>query len=114
MIKSGDKINVKITSIASFGAFCDVVSEEGAKGLIHISEFSDYFVNDINDFVKVGEEYEVEVISYDSAKKQTKLSFKNTRPELLKSDDKPKLQENGSGFEELKSSVDKQVTDKNK
>jgi S1 RNA binding domain protein len=115
MIKSGDKLKVKIASIASFGAFCDVLgNEEGIKGLIHISEFSDYFVNDINEFVKVGDECEVSAISYDETKKQVKLSFKATHPENLKSADKPKLQENGSGFKELKTKVDKHVADKNK
>lgn len=115
MIKAGDKLNVKIASIASFGAFCDVLNDEdGAKGLIHISEFSDYFVNDINEFVTVGEEYEVEAISYDAAKKQVKLSFKATHPEFLKSSEKPKLQESGQGFKGLKSNVDKHVADKNK
>lgn len=115
MIKSGDKLQVKIASIASFGAFCDVLNnEEGIKGLIHISEFSDYFVNDINEFVTVGEEYEVSVISFDEAKKQVKLSFKATHPEFLKSAEKPKLKENGSGFKELKTTVDKHIADKSK
>ena|SRR5699024_3857222 len=114
MLNTGDKIKVKVSSIATFGAFCDVLDHEGIKGLIHISEFSDFFVSDINEFVKVGDEVEVEVISYDETKKQVKLSFKAIRPELLKSNEKPKLQENGSGFDGLKSKIEKHVTDKNK
>ncbi|WP_400249346.1 S1 RNA-binding domain-containing protein [Spiroplasma sp. ald] len=47
MYKKENKVNVKITNITPYGAFCRA---EKADGLIHISEISDYFVRDIRDF----------------------------------------------------------------
>ncbi|WP_338992444.1 S1 RNA-binding domain-containing protein [Spiroplasma endosymbiont of Seladonia tumulorum] len=48
MYKKGNKVNVKITNITPYGAFCRA---EKAGGLIHISEISDYFVRDIRGFL---------------------------------------------------------------
>ena len=52
-MKAGDIVYGKITNILGYGAF---VAVEDYDGLIHISEFSDHFVKDINDFVSIGEE----------------------------------------------------------
>lgn len=110
MLKPKDKVMAKITSIAPFGAFCLVDCDgQEVKGLIHISEFSDYFVKDITDFVKVDEEYEVEVISFLEDKNQVKLSFKNIRPELLKKNS-DNLKETGNGFKNLKEKVDGEIS----
>lgn len=48
----GDKVKVKITSITSFGAFCDLL--EGGSGLIHISEIDNKYIKNISDYLKVG------------------------------------------------------------
>ena len=52
-MKPGDIVNGKITNILGYGAFVVVGDYDG---LVHISEFSDNYVKNINDFVKVGQE----------------------------------------------------------
>ncbi|MFW4371341.1 MAG: S1 RNA-binding domain-containing protein [Spiroplasma sp. hy2] len=86
MYDKKSKVIVKITNITPFGAFCEL---KDAAGLIHISEFSDFFVRNIQEFVNVGDNVEVEVLDFDPVKKHVKLSYKNCRPELLKKDNNP-------------------------
>ncbi|WP_419334712.1 S1 RNA-binding domain-containing protein [Spiroplasma endosymbiont of Sarcophaga variegata] len=97
MYEKGNKINVKITNITPYGAFCRA---EKADGLIHISEISDYFVRDIKDFFDVGDEIEVEVLDFDSVRKHLKLSYKKCHPELLKTYDN-EIQEIKAAFKSL-------------
>ena len=52
-MKIGDIVYGKVTNILGYGAF---VLVDDYDGLVHISEFSDGFVRNINDFVKVGQE----------------------------------------------------------
>ena len=72
-MKIGDIVYGKITNIIGYGAF---VTVEDYDGLIHISEFSDYFVRDISDYVKVGQEIKLKVIDVDEENKRVKLSYK--------------------------------------
>lgn len=60
-LEVGQKVEGKITGLAKFGAFIDLGSNK--TGLVHISEVSDKFVEDINDELKVGEIVTVEVLS---------------------------------------------------
>lgn len=60
-LKIGDIVEGKITSVTSFGAFADI--GDGLSGMVHISEISRDFVNDIHDFVKVGDTAKMKVIS---------------------------------------------------
>lgn len=57
----GNKVEGKITGLAKFGAFIDLGNNK--TGLVHISEVSDKFVEDINDELKVGQEVTVEVLT---------------------------------------------------
>ena len=50
----------KITGITNFGVFVDL--GEGKSGMVHISEVARTYVNDINDFVKIGDEVKVKVL----------------------------------------------------
>ncbi len=65
----------KITSVTSFGAFVEL--EPGVEGLIHQSEFSwkERWPKP-EDFVKVGQELEVEILSCDREKEKIALSLK--------------------------------------
>ncbi len=78
-MKVGQLVIGKVTGIKSYGAF--VLLEEGS-GLVHISEFSNNYVPDIHDLVKIGEELLLEVIDYDIEHERFKLSFKkcNIKP----------------------------------
>lgn len=71
--KPGDIVYGKVTNILGYGAFVVV---DGYDGLVHISEFSDGFVRNISDFVKIGEEIKLRVIDIDEENKRLKLSYK--------------------------------------
>ncbi|WP_342258930.1 S1 RNA-binding domain-containing protein [Spiroplasma endosymbiont of Dioctria linearis] len=106
MLNKGQKVEAKITAIVNYGAFCEIHDDnELVKGLIHISEISDFFVKNIDEFLMINESYEVEVIEYLEDKKQVKLSYKANRPHLLKSSE-TKIPETKSGFDNLKNSVE--------
>ena len=57
----GAIVNGKITGITNFGAF--VETEDGSRGMIHISEISRSYVEDIKAVLKVGQAVTVKVIS---------------------------------------------------
>lgn len=58
--KEGDIVEGKITGITNFGVFADI---GGASGMVHISEISRDYVNDIKDFVKVGDVKKMKVLT---------------------------------------------------
>lgn len=57
----GTIVNGKITGITNFGAFVEV--EDGSRGMIHISEISRSYVEDIKSVLKIGQAVTVKVIS---------------------------------------------------
>jgi len=73
MVKKGDIVYGVITNIIGYGAFVTVGEYNG---LIHISEFSDKYVKDINDFVEVGDKVKLKVVDVDQSTKRLKLSYK--------------------------------------
>ncbi len=72
-IDEGSIIAGTVSSIKTFGAFVDV---GGADGLIHISEISWERVDNIEDFVKIGDKISTYVISIDEETKRISLSLK--------------------------------------
>ena len=84
----GSTFTGKITSIMPFGAFVEV--EPGVEGLVHVSEASNTYVNNINDIYKVGDEIEVKVLAVDSEAKKITLSAKACMPELAPEERAPK------------------------
>lgn len=50
----------KVTGITKFGAFVGL--EGGKSGLVHISEVANAYVNDINEFLAVGQQVKVKVV----------------------------------------------------
>ena len=73
--KTNDIINCRVSGIETYGIF--VVVDRKYTGLIHISEVSNEFVRDINDYVKIGENIFAKIISIDESSKQMKLSIKD-------------------------------------
>lgn len=72
--KPGQVVEGRVTGIQSYGAF--VALEGRSTGLIHISEISDGYVRDIEQYVHVGEVIRVKVIDYDPRTDQARLSLK--------------------------------------
>lgn len=75
-LKVGDIVEGKITGITNFGVFADL--GDGVSGMVHISEISRTYVNDISDFVKVGDVSKMKVISVGEDGKIA-LSMKDTQ-----------------------------------
>ncbi|WP_342268677.1 S1 RNA-binding domain-containing protein [Spiroplasma endosymbiont of Aspidapion aeneum] len=88
MYKVNDIIQVEVKWVVEYGAFCSIIEpiydDQKWAGLIHISEISDYYVSNIDDFFKVGDKFACKVTDIVEEKKHLKLSFKAIRPELLK------------------------------
>ncbi len=72
----GSILEGKVTSITKFGAF--VALEQGRSGLVHISEIANSFVNDVHDFLQVGQTVKVLVLSTENGK--INLSIKKALP----------------------------------
>lgn len=73
----GNIINGKVTGITNFGAF--VETEDGSRGMIHISEISRSYIEDIKSVLKVGQAVSVKVISI-SPEGKIALSMKQLEP----------------------------------
>jgi predicted RNA-binding protein with RPS1 domain len=71
-MKIGNIVKGEITAIKPYGAFVKVDDEY--VGLIHISEFSDGFVRNIEDYVSIGDVITLKVIGMEDNK--LSLSFK--------------------------------------
>lgn len=69
-----DIIKVKVTDTKPYAAF--VVSEDGRKGLLHISEISDNFIRDIEKFISKGDEVNVKVLEIDEKDGFLRVSYK--------------------------------------
>ena len=74
-MNKGDLVKGRITGIKSYGAF--VKLEGDVDGLVHISEVSDGFVRRIDDFFKVGDIVDLEVLGVTEEGKVS-LSYKRT------------------------------------
>ena len=77
----GQILSGKVTGITKFGVFVDL--ENGLTGMVHISEVSDTFVKEIADFVKLGDEVKVKILSIGEDKKIS-LSMKQANPDFGK------------------------------
>ena len=72
-IEVGKKYTGTVKSLTSYGAFVDI---GGVDGMVHVSELSWNRIKNPAEVVKVGDEIEVFVISYDPEKKKISLGYK--------------------------------------
>lgn len=75
--KIGEDYNATVVTIKEYGAFVDIV--EGISGLVHISELADERVNDVEEYLKIGDPIKVKVLDVDRFGK-IKLSAKAVTP----------------------------------
>jgi general stress protein 13 len=93
----GSVVKGVVTGIQSYGIF--VKLENGYTGLIHISEITDKFVNDVNRFATKGENVFAEIKSIDDKNKKCILSVKGLN---YRADIPRKIHETVRGFTPLK------------
>lgn len=87
-INVGDIVECSVINITSYGAFVQL--EDNKKGLIHISEVSNRYVEDANTVLKVGQVVKAKVLSIDNGK--ISLSIKQLeKPHTYKRDFKEQI-----------------------
>ncbi len=65
-LETGKIYDGKVRNIAAYGAFVEISLEDKVYvGMVHISEISNTFVNEIKDHIKEGEEVKVKVLNVD-------------------------------------------------
>ncbi len=78
-LKVGDKVKGKVVLIADYGAFVEI--EPGVEGLIHVSEMSwSPRLRVAQDFLKVGDEVEAQILTLDREEKKMSLGLKQLIP----------------------------------
>lgn len=70
----GNIVDCKVIGIKPYGVFVSL--DEQTTGLVHISEISDGYVDDINKFVKVGDVLKTKILDIDYENNKAKLSLK--------------------------------------
>jgi polyribonucleotide nucleotidyltransferase len=75
-LEEGMVFTTKVTRIVDFGAFVEL--KGGGEGLVHVSNLADGFVDNVTDYVKVGDEITIEVIGTD---KMGRPDLKRIAPE---------------------------------
>tara|TARA_B100000780_G_scaffold167245_1_gene117096 strand:+ start:9720 stop:11663 length:1944 start_codon:yes stop_codon:yes gene_type:complete len=74
-LKEGDKVKGKVSVLADYGAFVEVV--DGVEGLVHVSEMSwSTHLRSAQDFVKVGDEVEAVVLTLNREERKMSLGIK--------------------------------------
>jgi len=78
-LEAGDTIKVMVSNIEPYGAFVDLGND--IEGFLHISEVSwDKNIKHPKDYIKEGEEIDVEVIEINEVDRRLRVSLKNILP----------------------------------
>ena len=98
-----------VTGIENYGIFVSL--DEYYSGLIHISEISDDFVRNVNNYVNIGETIKVRVLETDDDTCHVKLSIKDV-DYRINNKNKNSINETGSGFQILKDNLDNWIQER--
>ena len=102
----------KVTGITKFGAFVEI--EKGVTGLVHISEISQSYIDDISKVLKIGDIVKVKILSCEN--KKLSLSIKKSQENIKQNnednkDEKEKENAN-SAFEDMLAKLKKNSEEK--
>ncbi len=95
--KKNALVKGQVSGIEKYGIFVNI--DQNYNGLIHISEISDGFVRNINDYVSINETIYAKILEVDEESGQLKLSIKGIDYKIDKKF--PKVKETESGFKPL-------------
>ena len=101
--KPGKIVKGTITGIQKYGIFVDL--DNYYSGLIHISEISDYFVKDVNDYGKVGDIIYTKVLDVNEEQNHVKLSIKGISYKIKPKKERKLIKEVGTGFKLLEENL---------
>lgn len=91
----GAVLEGKVTGITKFGAFVEL--GRGQSGLVHISEISNSYVNDVGEHLSVGQTVRVKVLGISGGKINLSIKKAELDPEPPKPRTKPKRTQPQSG-----------------
>lgn len=79
-LNTGDKVKGKVMVITDYGAFVEVAP--GVEGLLHVSEMSwSQHLRSPKDFLKEGQEIEVQILNIDREERKMSLGMKQLAPD---------------------------------
>ena len=105
-IKVGKIVEGQITGVTKYGVFVSL--EDNYIGMIHISEVSNKYIEDLNTLFKIGDLIKVKVLSIDEDKLQVKLSIKK----IGNKNKRKGIEEMGIGFTPLKEKMNEWIKEK--
>lgn len=109
--KVGNIVMGCVTGIEKYGIFVNLDSYYS--GLIHISEISNSFVRNINDYVSIGETIKVKILEINEENSHLKLSIKDF-DYRINHKKRSKIIETRSGFSTLRVNLKKWMDIKEK
>ncbi|MBF0781048.1 MULTISPECIES: CvfD/Ygs/GSP13 family RNA-binding post-transcriptional regulator [unclassified Granulicatella] len=112
MYKIGDIIEGTVTGIQTYGVFISLDEEQ--QGLIHISECTHGYIQNVHDFLKVGEKIRAMVIDVDEYTKKISLSLRALEKvpipkQVVKRKRRRQSYANQIGFESLRQKMPKWI-----
>ena len=110
MYTTGDIVKIKVLKIMKTHIMVKPFDSSSYIGILHVSQISDYLVNDLNKYCKVGQMLDLYIISVDVPKKFINFSYKKIRPRFLKNPFSFDINETKMGFNNLFSNTMKEVT----
>ena len=99
----GNIVTGCVTGIEKYGIFVGL--DNYYSGLIHISEISDSFVRNINDYVNIGETIKVKILDFNNNDFHVKLSIKDIDYRINKRKS-TKIIETSNGFSSLEKNLE--------
>ena len=105
-IKIGKIVEGQITGVTKYGVFVSL--EDNYTGMIHISEVSNKYIENLNEIFKIGDLIKVKILSIDENKLQVKLSIKKIGNQSKRKG----IEENGEGFELLRQNLSVWIDEK--
>ncbi len=99
----GNIVKGEITGIESYGLF--VKLDNNYTGLVHISEITNNFVKDINNYATIGDQIYAKIIDVDDVEKKLRLSVKGLNYKVNNGDSK--VRESVRGFSPLQENLPK-------
>ncbi len=79
-MNAGDKVKGKVMVITDYGAFVEITA--GVEGLLHVSEMSwSQHLRSPKDFLKEGQEIEVQILNIDREERKMSLGMKQLQPD---------------------------------
>lgn len=97
-VEIGKVLEGKVTGITKFGAF--IYIGDGKSGMVHISEISSTFVNNVSDYLHEGQMVKVKIVNITDNGKIA-LSMKQIESNNAKNQPSSKYKEKSNNFEDM-------------